>query len=239
MTDEHPLSVFFSFETYRDGAVHIPSNLGIEMPIDSTDEYRQTKERARTRVDDAVSGNAEPLRRLNENRSGWSLNFFQEAGEASGSFHSSHPRAPILSRGTGTEKARSQEEASRRARGQIRRYCAHNRLNRLGTLTFKGEGWHDPLLMRTDLSVFFVELRKSQGSDLPYLWVPEWHTTNHGLHLRLCSRSLHQALGDRSCVASRLRVYQNSWRPSTWKPRSRSSADRCRLSLEACGQSPF
>jgi len=160
-----------------------PSNLGIEMPINSTDEYRRTKDRARARLEHALTGNAEVLRRINENQAGWSLNLFQEAGEASGSFHSSFPREPIPQRGAGTDKARSQEEASRRARSQIRRYCAHNRLNRLGTLTFKGEGCHDPLQLRSHLSAFFVELRKAIGRDLPYLWVPEWHSTDHGLHV--------------------------------------------------------
>ena len=129
-----------------------------------------------------VLSSANALEKLNENRAGWVINLFKEAGEASGSFHSSYPRAPIPPQGTGTDKARSQEEASRRARGQIRRYCAHNRLNRLGTLTFKGEGCHDPIQLRTHLSAFFVELRKAIGRELPYLWVPEWHAT-HGLHV--------------------------------------------------------
>ena len=64
----------------------------------------------------------------------------------------------------------------------IRRDCAHNRLNRLGTLTFMEPGCHDPRQLRVYLSAFFVELRTAIGRDLPYLWVPEWHTT-HGLHV--------------------------------------------------------
>jgi hypothetical protein len=74
-------------------------------------------------------------------------------------------------------------EAARRARGKVRRYCAVNRLNRLGTLTYAGEGCHDPLVIRADLAEFFRKLRASLGGDpFPYVWVPEWHKTDHGLH---------------------------------------------------------
>jgi len=74
-------------------------------------------------------------------------------------------------------------EAARRARGKIRRYCTANRLNRLGTLTYAGGGNHDPVLLRQHLGVFFRLLRAGLGGEsLPYLWVPEWHTTGHGLH---------------------------------------------------------
>lgn len=68
------------------------------MPTDLTNEYRQTKERARMRLENFVIGSAEALRRINEHQAGWSLNLFQEAGEATGSFHSSFPRDPIPER---------------------------------------------------------------------------------------------------------------------------------------------
>jgi hypothetical protein len=78
---------------------------------------------------------------------------------------------------------RSALEAARRARGQIRRYCTANRLNRLGTLTYAGDGNHDPVLLRAHLRSFFKALRTSVGAgEFPYLWVPEWHKTDHGLH---------------------------------------------------------
>ena len=47
---------------------------------------------------------------------------------------------------------RAREEAARRARAKVRRYGAANRLNRLGTLTYRGEGCHDPLRLRADLA---------------------------------------------------------------------------------------
>lgn len=66
----------------------------------------------------------------------------------------------------------------------MRRYCAANRLNRFGTLTYAGSGVHDPAHVRADVSVFFRSLRSALGGrSLPYVWVPEWHKTDHGLHL--------------------------------------------------------
>ncbi len=80
---------------------------------------------------------------------------------------SAPPAAP------GGDPDRAAAEAGRRARGKIRRYCAANRLNRLGTLTYRGAGCHEP-----------VELRDGVGPEtLPYLWVPQWHPGGHGLHV--------------------------------------------------------
>jgi hypothetical protein len=65
----------------------------------------------------------------------------------------------------------------------VRRYCAGNLLNRLGTLTYAGQGCHDPGQLRADLADFFRALRRALGGQpLPYVWVPEWHKTDHGLH---------------------------------------------------------
>src|SRR5690606_8059445 len=42
----------------------------------------------------------------------------------------------------------------------------------------------DPVQARRDVGLFFRRLRASLGGKpLPYLWVPEWHKTDHGLHL--------------------------------------------------------
>ncbi|WP_344341922.1 rolling circle replication-associated protein, partial [Streptomyces rhizosphaericus] len=67
---------------------------------------------------------------------------------------------------------------------KLRTYCAHSRLNRLGTLTYRGSGCHDPAQLRLDVAEFFRKLRASLGGDpLPYVWVPEWHKSGHGLHV--------------------------------------------------------
>jgi hypothetical protein len=66
----------------------------------------------------------------------------------------------------------------------LRRYCAANRLNRLGTLTYRGEGCHDPRQARRDVGTFFRALRDLLGvGPFQYVWVPEWHKSGHGLHL--------------------------------------------------------
>jgi len=113
-------------------------------------------------------------------RNRWSFSLYPEAGEGGGSV-SAHQLAVPSGRPPNVERAR--EEAARRARAKIRRYGAANRLNRLGTLTYRGEGCHDPLRLRAHLADFFRALREGLGDGpLPYLWVPQWHPGGHGVH---------------------------------------------------------
>jgi len=121
---------------------------------------------------------------------GWWLSVYPQAREAGGCFVSSVGRGePRFDPGDEEQAAagraeRSKSEAARRARGQVRRYCAAHRLNRLGTLTYRGEGCHDPKVLRTDVARFFKVLRRMLGGEsFPYLWVPEWHPGGHGLHV--------------------------------------------------------
>lgn len=114
-------------------------------------------------------------------RSGWVLSLCPAAGEGGGCFVSARRRPP--GGGGVPNPERSRQEAARRARGRLRRYCAANGLNRLGTLTYRGQGCHDPAQVRADLGVFFRRLRESLGGKaFPYAWVPEWHPGGHGLH---------------------------------------------------------
>jgi hypothetical protein len=112
----------------------------------------------------------------------WALGLYVDAAEASGAFRSATKR-----RGPGidwaTDPAETSADAARRARTHVRRYCAANRLNRLGTLTYRGEGCHDPAGLRGDVATFFRRLRSRIGEPLPYLWTPEWHKSVHGLHV--------------------------------------------------------
>src|SRR5664279_6129221 len=111
----------------------------------------------------------------------WRLTLYPDAGEAGGVFRSS-ANGPA-SRGLSPESDAG-ADAARRARGKLRRYCAANRLNRLGTLTYAGQGCHDPRQVRADVARFFRELRRNlDGAPLAYVWVPEWHKSGHGLHL--------------------------------------------------------
>ena len=114
----------------------------------------------------------------------WSFSLYPDAAEGGGSFRSSVRRVPdYVSRGFALDPERAAAEAGRRARGRLRRYCAANRLNRLGTLTYRGEGCHDPQLVRAHLGEFFRALRiATGGKPLAYVWVPEWHKSGHGLH---------------------------------------------------------
>ena len=87
----------------------------------------------------------------------WALSLYPEAGEGGGCLSVAR-RGPVYS-GAPPDAERAAEEAGRRARAKIRRYAAANRLNRLGTLTYRGEGCHDPARLRGDLAGFFRELR--------------------------------------------------------------------------------
>jgi len=117
---------------------------------------------------------------------GWSLSLYPSAGEAGGSFtYSLRPRRTYVPGTPAQDPVRARSEAARRARAKVRRYCAAHRLNRLGTLTYRGAGCHDPAQLRLDVAVFFRALRATcrSGAGFPYVWVPEWHKTDHGLHV--------------------------------------------------------
>jgi len=117
---------------------------------------------------------------------GWYLTAYPDAREASGVFRGSARdgggRADLAE---WTDPGdRSEQMAASRARVTVRRYCAANRLNRLGTLTYAGSGCHDPMALRAGVGRFFVNLRSALGGQpFPYLWVPEWHPKGHGLHV--------------------------------------------------------
>jgi hypothetical protein len=114
-------------------------------------------------------------------RSGWSLTVCPDAGEAGGCFVPKYRRTP--SRGGFPDEARARQEAARRARGRLRRYCAANRLNRLGTLTYAPPFCTDPAELRSDLASFFRELRGVLGGrPFPYVWVPEYHGDGKRFH---------------------------------------------------------
>ncbi len=115
-------------------------------------------------------------------KGGWTFVLYPAAAEGGGSFRSTLSDAGA-DRGPSPVPTYSQADAARRARGKVRRYCAANRLNRLGTLTYRGAGLHDPARLRDDVGVFFRRLRGSVGERFPYLWVPEWHASGHGLHV--------------------------------------------------------
>lgn len=111
----------------------------------------------------------------------WRFSLYPEAAEGGGSFRST-ARERSGGDGPAYDPDRSASDAARRARSKVRRYCAANRLNRLGTLTYAGSGNHSPSVLRADLADFFRCLRGAVGEPFPYLWAPEWHPGGHGLH---------------------------------------------------------
>jgi hypothetical protein len=114
----------------------------------------------------------------------WTLTLYPEAGEAGGSVRVNRLRAPLRREDGTLDPERSASEAARRARAQIRRYYAANRLNRFVTLTYGGEGCFDPGALRRDVGQFFKDLRAGLGAEpIPYVWGPEWHPGGHGLHV--------------------------------------------------------
>jgi hypothetical protein len=119
------------------------------------------------------------LVRPNEAR--WSFVLYPNAAEGGGSFRST-ARDGVGGDLPPAEPERTAADAARRARTRVRRYCAANRLNRLGTLTYAGAGNHEAAALRRDLADFFRRLRGAVGEPFPYLWAPEWHPDGHGLH---------------------------------------------------------
>jgi hypothetical protein len=68
----------------------------------------------------------------------------------------------------------------------MRRYCAANRLNRLVTLTYAGDGVREWAETVAHIAAFVRELRRLLGGDpFPYAWVIQWHPGGHGLHVHL------------------------------------------------------
>jgi hypothetical protein len=129
-------------------------------------------------------------------RAHWVLTLYPDAREASGVWLKPGRQEPVgASAGGGADPERARWEAGRRARMKMRLYCVSNQLNRLGTLTYAGEGLHDPDELRSDVAEFFKRLRAGikvkylptkhgigPGDPFPYVWVPQWHPGGHGLH---------------------------------------------------------
>jgi hypothetical protein len=128
----------------------------------------------------------------------WAFSLYPEAAEGGGCL--SVRRSVVQSADRPPNVERAAEEGARRARTRVRRYGTANRLNRLGTLTYRGEGCHDPRRLREDLAGFFRELRAGLGAGpLPYMWVPQWHPGGHGLHAHFAvGRFVPRGLIDRS-----------------------------------------
>ena len=175
---------------------------------------------------------------------GWTLSLYATAGEAGGSFVSSVRRQGLwVPAGSASDPARARAEAARRARKKMRVYCTANRLNRLGTLTYAGEGCHDPVRLRLDVAEFFRALRSDLGrGPFPYAWVPEWHKTGHGLHVHFAvgqfiPRGKIQAAWDRGFVHIK-RLSDMPVGSSTWQEARRAAGYLSKYCLLYTSPSP-
>lgn len=92
----------------------------------------------------------------------WSFKLYPEAAEGGGCFVPLYRREPAG--GGAPDVERAQQEAARRARSKLRRYCAANRLNRFATLTYAGAGCFEPQQLRADVAQFFRGLRLGRHS---------------------------------------------------------------------------
>ena len=82
----------------------------------------------------------------------WQLSLYPQAAEAGGCLVTVRSGE---SAGREADPERSALEAVRRARAKVRRYGVANRLNRLASLTYAGEGCFDPVQVRSDVAAFF------------------------------------------------------------------------------------
>lgn len=113
--------------------------------------------------------------------SGWRLGLYPDAGEAMAVFRS--VAGEDGRRTVGLAEWDSAEVAVRRARTKVRRYCAANQLNRLGTLTYGPPFCRDPKLLREQVGAFFKRLRREMGGEpFAYLWTGERHQDGERLH---------------------------------------------------------
>ena len=103
-----------------------------------------------------------PLRRRRSAllRREWQLSLYPQAAEAGGCLVTTRSGEAA---GRAADPERAAAEAIRRARAKIRRYGIVNRLNRLATLTYEGEGCFDPVQLRQDVAGFFKALRPALG----------------------------------------------------------------------------
>ena len=153
----------------------------------------------------------------------WALSLYPEAAEGGGCL--SVRRSGRRSSGGPPNVERAAEEAARRARAKIRRYAAANRLNRLGTLTYRGEGCHDPRGAAGGSGGFFRELRAGlDAGRFPYVWVPQWHPGGHGLHAHFAVGRFVPRASDRAVVGARLRPHQAARRAAGRLRRARRGA---------------
>lgn len=85
---------------------------------------------------------------VGQNQARWSFTLYPGAAEGGGSFRATS-REGSAGDSPAPDPRRSAADAVRRAKANVRRYCADNRLNRLGTLTYGPPYCTDPRELRS------------------------------------------------------------------------------------------
>lgn len=131
---------------------------------------------------------------------------------------------PTGKRGEAVDPARAEEEADRRARTALRRYCVANWCSRLVTLTYNDQHLpEDRAGVWPHVEDFRRRLRKLTGKDVPLAAVIERGEKSDRLHV-------HLALGE--FVPER--VLASAWRHRGWvdvrmiRTKGESKRERCR-----------
>ncbi len=105
-------------------------------------------------------------------RSSWVANVYETCGEATVYWRPPSPCSPTGVRGEGSQRATV--EGNRRARRRMRRFCVHNKLNVLWTLTFDDEHLPDDWDgVWVEIERFRRWLYKHLGKKVPAVFVIE------------------------------------------------------------------
>ncbi len=142
----------------------------------------------------------------------WSFALYPEAAEGGGSFRSLGPRTRALEHLADPDRIAS--DAARRARAKVRRYCAANRLNRLGTLTYGPRSATTRDALRLDLADFSVgcaaRLEKRSRTSGCRSGMP----AGQRLHAHFAVGRWIAQSAIQSCLGPRLRTYHAARRPT-------------------------
>ncbi len=93
------------------------------------------------------------------------------------------------------DEERARQEAGRRARKTLRRFCVANLLTTMVTLTF-AQGSHDRQSVLDAMAAFVERWQAHVGRTFPYAYVLEKHPQGHGWHIHVAcrGRTTHRAL---------------------------------------------
>jgi hypothetical protein len=87
--------------------------------------------------------------------------------------------------GHAIDPERNREQAARRARVRLRRYCKEHRLVFMWTLTYGSGGQRDAAQLRRQVERFIAKVVQARGGRFPYAYVIEAHKDGERLHVHM------------------------------------------------------